>query len=93
MREAQQFKENLKAVFAINRKVANTAIGRDVAKALGMFEDVPVVKAALAQRVIYAESAGQGLSVVEAAPGSDAAREIIALADALTSTSVKRAAA
>ena len=93
VREAQQFKENLKAVFAINRKIANTAIGRDVAKALVLFEDVPVVKPALAQRVIYAESAAQGLSVVEVAPGSDAAREIIALADTLTSTSFKRAAA
>ena len=31
--EAQQFKENLKAVFVINRKIVNTAISRDVVSA------------------------------------------------------------
>ena len=81
VREAQQFKPNLKAVFAINRKVVNTAIGRDVVGALGQFADVPVLTASLAQRVAYAESAGAGLSVAEAAPGSEAAREIERLTD------------
>ncbi len=81
VREAQQFKPALKAVFAINRKIANTAIGRDVVGALGQFADVPVLAATLAQRVAYAESAGAGLSVAEAAPGSEAAREIERLAD------------
>src|SRR6516164_9072789 len=33
VREAQQFKEKLKCAFVINRKIANTAIGRDVAEA------------------------------------------------------------
>jgi chromosome partitioning protein len=32
--EARVCKQNLKACFAINRKIANTAIGRDVRKAL-----------------------------------------------------------
>lgn len=81
VREAQQFKPNLKAVFAINRKIVNTAIGRDVVGALGQFADVPVLTASLAQRVAYAESAGAGLSVAEAAPGSEAAREIERLTD------------
>ena len=81
VREAQQFKPHLKAVFVINRKIANTAIGRDVVGALGQFEDVPVLVASLAQRVAYAESAGAGLSVAEAAPGSEAAREIERLTD------------
>ncbi len=81
VREAQQFKPRLKAVFVINRKIANTAIGRDVVGALGQFEDVPVLTASLAQRVAYAESAGAGLSVAEAAPGSEAAREIERLTD------------
>ena len=78
VREAQQFKEKLKAAFVINRKIANTAIGRDVAGALAEF-DVPVFSAVLHQRVIFAESAAQGLAVFEAAPNSDAAREISAL--------------
>ncbi len=81
VREAQQFKPNLKAVFAINRKIVNTAIGRDVVGALGQFADVPVLTVSLAQRVAYAESAGAGLSVAEAAPGSEAAREIERLTD------------
>lgn len=76
VREAQQFKPALKAVFAINRKISNTAIGRDVVGALAQFSDVPVLGATLAQRVAYAESAGAGLSVAEASPGSEAAREV-----------------
>jgi chromosome partitioning protein len=79
IREAQQFKPGLKGVFAINRKIANTAIGRDVVAALEHFEDMPVLSAALHQRVIYAESAGQGLSVIEIAPNGDAAREVARL--------------
>jgi chromosome partitioning protein len=45
VREAQQFKENLKVVFVVNRKIANTAIGRDVANALAEF-NVPVLSVA-----------------------------------------------
>jgi len=33
IREARQFRESLKGVFIINRKIANTAIGREVASA------------------------------------------------------------
>ena len=75
VREAQQFKEKLKAVFVINRKIVNTAIGRDVATALAEF-NFPVSHATLCQRVIYAESAAQGLSVIEVNPDSEAAKEI-----------------
>ena len=73
--EAQQFKESLKAVFVINRKIVNTAIGRDVTTALAEFP-IPVSHATLHQRVIYAESAGQGLSVIEFNPESEAAKEV-----------------
>jgi chromosome partitioning protein len=78
VREAQQFKEDLKVAFVVNRKIANTAIGRDVASALAEFE-VPVLPVAVHQRVLFAESAAQGLAVFEAAPNSDAAREIAQL--------------
>ena len=91
IREAQQFKDGLKAVFVINRKIANTAIGRDVASALEHF-DIPVLPTALCQRVLYAESAGQGLAVAEVAPNSEAARELAALVLSLTRVE-KRAAA
>jgi chromosome partitioning protein len=79
VREAQQFREDdLKVAFVVNRKIANTAIGRDVANALAEF-DVPVLPVAVHQRVLFAESAAQGLAVFEAGPNSDAAREIAQL--------------
>jgi chromosome partitioning protein len=91
--EARQFKEQLRAVFTINRKIVNTAIGRDVAGALAEF-GFPVLDVALHQRVLYAESAASGLSVMEAAINSEAAREIALLGKAiLGSTREQRAVA
>ena len=92
IREAQVLKEGLKAAFVVNRRIARTAIGRDAAEALAQFEDVPVLAAALHQRVIYAESAARGLSVVEAAPASEAAREIEALAREVLGVQKRKAA-
>lgn len=91
VQEAQQFKENLRAAFAVNRKIVNTAIGRDVARA---FDDAPfpVLPAAVSQRVVFAECAGQGLTVEEVAPAGDAAREIAALGAAITTTETRVAA-
>lgn len=80
IREARQFKGDIKAAFLINRRIAKTAIGRDVASALAQFEDIPVLAAGLGQRVIFAESAARGLSVIEAAPDSEAAHELTSLA-------------
>jgi chromosome partitioning protein len=76
IREAMQFRADLKAAFIINRMIARTAIGRDAAAALTQFEDVPVLAATLIQRVIYAESAARGLAVIEAGPASEAALEL-----------------
>jgi chromosome partitioning protein len=92
IREAQQFKPELKGAFVVNRKIANTAIGRDVAAALAHFEDFPVLPTALNQRVLYAESAGQGLSVIEVAPQSEAAREIAALVQQIVINKERKAA-
>lgn len=80
--EASAFKENLKTAFVINRKIANTAIGRDVADALSGFE-YPVLKAAISQRVAFAESAARGSTVMELDPEGPASREIGALVDEL----------
>ena len=54
--EVRVIKENLKAVFAINRKIVNTAIGRDVAEALASYS-LPVLKSVVSQRVAFAETA------------------------------------
>ena len=80
VREASVFKESLKTVFAINRKIANTAIGRDVAEALAQYE-LSVLEATVCQRVAFAESASSGQTVLETEPRGAAAREIKALAD------------
>lgn len=87
IREAQQFKEALRAVFVINRKIVNTAIGRDVNTALEQF-GFPVLSAAFSQRVIYAESAAQGRAVIEADPKSEAAIEVAQLAAELVQAKI-----
>ncbi len=78
--EAQIYKSGLKAAFVINRRIQNTAIGRDVSDALAEF-DMPVLESSLVQRVVYAESAASGLSVFEQDSKSPAAQEIHALVD------------
>ena len=75
IREARVFKENLKAVFAVNRKIANTAIGRDVTEALAQYE-IPTLTTHLVQRVAYPESAGLGLALEEYEPDNPGAEEI-----------------
>ena len=92
IREAQVMKERLRAAFVVNRRIARTAIGRDAADALAQFEDVPVLRAALHQRVVYAESVAKGLSVVEVAPASEAAREVEALAAEVLGATERKAA-
>jgi chromosome partitioning protein len=78
--DVKPFKEGIKSAFVINRKIVNTAIGRDVADALSEY-DLPVLRSQICQRVSFAESAGQGKTVLETEPGGTAAREIEALTD------------
>jgi chromosome partitioning protein len=92
IREAHQFRDSLTAAFVINRKIVNTAIGRDVASALDHF-GTPVLPGHLCQRVVYAESASQGLSVVEVAPQSEAAREMATLVSSIAQVPDRRQAA
>jgi chromosome partitioning protein len=83
VKEAAIYKPTLKSAFTINRKVVNTAIGRDVAEALAEYPDMPVLSASISQRVAFAESAGGGRTVMETAPDSPASREVGALMDAI----------
>ena len=82
LREAETFKENLKSAFVINRKIVNTAIGRDVVEALSSYP-VPVLKTSIGQRVAFAECAAQGLTVLHTDPSGQASQEIISLAKEL----------
>jgi len=68
VKEATVFKPELKAALVINRRVTNTAIGRDVEAALDAFP-FPVLPKKIAQRVAFAESSS-GYSVLESAPSS-----------------------
>ena len=90
--EAQQFRQEIRAGFVINRKIANTAISREVLKAFESFP-IPVLGHSVTQRVAFAESAAQGLTVVESAPSSQAAWEIYDLAEILKSANQEKAAA
>lgn len=69
---------DLKTAFVINRKISNTAIGRDVAASLHSYGK-PVFSSEICQRVGFAESAAQGKTVVELDPKSPASLEIEAL--------------
>jgi chromosome partitioning protein len=82
IKEASVFKENLKSVFVINRKITNTAIGRDVAEALSGY-GVPVLRSQICQRVSFAESAASGQTVMEIDPNGQAAQEITVLVNEL----------
>lgn len=76
--EASSFKGNLKTAFIVNRKIINTALGRDVLVALENYP-FPVLKTAISQRVAFAESAALGASVLETEPRGPAAKEIESL--------------
>jgi chromosome partitioning protein len=78
LEDIKPFKENLKNAFVINRKIVNTAIGRDVNEALAEYS-LPVLKSQISQRVGFAESAASGKTVLETEPKSLASKEINAL--------------
>lgn len=80
--EARVYKESLKSVFTVNRKIANTAIGRDVGEALAAYP-LPVLKAFVTQRVVFAEAVAQGKSVFEIDQEGLAAKEVQAVLDEL----------
>jgi chromosome partitioning protein len=77
----------LKSAFGINRKIVNTAIGRDVVEALAGYE-LPVFAAAVSQRVAFAESAARGSTVLEDSPDGPAAGEIEAVVSELLENAV-----
>lgn len=87
IQEASVFKENLKSVFVINRRIVNTAIGRDVGDALAEYS-IPVLKTVISQRVGFAESAAAGQTVLDIDPKGAAAKEILALTKEILSLGV-----
>ena len=78
IQEAGIYKQNMKAAFVVNRKIANTAIGRDVGEALAGYA-LPVLASSVTQRVLFAEAAAQGKAVFELDKSGQAAAEIDAV--------------
>lgn len=56
--------KNINSAFLINRKIVNTAIGRDVERALEHY-NVDILQTHICQRISYAETAAIGSSVIE----------------------------
>lgn len=82
IQEASVFKENIKSFFVINRKIANTAIGRDVREALEAY-NLPTLEASVVQRVVFAEAAAVGNAVYEQDRDGVASQEIEAVVSEL----------
>jgi chromosome partitioning protein len=87
IREAVVFNEKLNSAFVINRKIVNSAIGRDVVEALAGYE-LPVFATAISQRVAFAESAASGSTVLEDSPQGPATAEIEAVVNELLENGV-----
>lgn len=87
VKEASVYKEKLKCYFTINRKIANTAIGRDVVDVLNDM-DMEVLKSHICQRVIFAEAAASGKTVFDLDPESKASEEIRSLVDEIIKVGV-----
>ncbi|SPX88472.1 MULTISPECIES: ParA family partition ATPase [Mycobacterium] len=76
--QSQVYKPELSAVWAINRRIVGTSIGRDISAQL-RDHGPRLLDATIAQRVIFSESAARGLAVYEADAGGVADTEIQAL--------------
>ncbi|OHC21969.1 MAG: ATPase [Pseudomonadales bacterium RIFCSPHIGHO2_02_FULL_60_43] len=82
IREAQVFRPQLRAAFAINRRLSTTVIGREARSALSD-QHLPALQAEVRQRIVFAESVAAGRLACELAPDSAAAREVSSQVDEL----------
>ena len=72
----------LQAAFVVSRRIQGTKIGDEIRNALGSY-DLPVFVAGTTQRVVYANSAATGTTVLDAEPNGSAAEEIRVLTQEL----------
>jgi chromosome partitioning protein len=77
-KEIHALKDGQKYAFVVSRKIGRTTLGRDIKDALAEY-DVPILRAATTQRVIYAETLTAGSTVIEEQPSGRAADEIRAI--------------
>ena len=84
VKEGTIYHENLKYVFTLNRKIINTVIGREVREAIKEIdEDLIVLQTEIIQRMVFAESAINGLAVQEIDKEGKASKEISSFVDEL----------
>ena len=77
--DARGWKPGLEARFVLNRCIARTLLLRDARRELAGTVP-PALASAVGQRVVFARCARNGRLAAEEAPGSQAAREVAALA-------------
>lgn len=82
LEQSQVYKPELAAAWVINRRIVNTAIGRDIKTQLADYGP-RLLAATVAQRVIFTEAAARGLAVHETDPGGIADSEIREVTDEL----------
>ncbi|WFS69610.1 ParA family partition ATPase (plasmid) [Agrobacterium leguminum] len=70
----------LRAAFVVSRAIKGTKIGSEITEALNGY-GLPVLATRITQRVGYPGSAAAGSTVLDLEPDSEAAREILALAN------------
>ena len=69
-----------RAVFAVSRVITGTRIGKEIFETLGDY-GLPILRAPIYQRVIYAVSATNGETAMDVEPAGVAASEVKAMAD------------
>jgi chromosome partitioning protein len=75
VKEALAFNPGLKTAFVINRRIAGTALGRDIFAALEEYP-FPTFRAVIGQRVAFPEAHAYGISVLEQTADPKAVAEV-----------------
>jgi chromosome partitioning protein len=83
VKERQQIMDGRpRAALVVSRRIRGTKLGEEIGSALASYE-LPVFASGTTQRVIYANSAATGTTVLDAEPHGPAAEEIHALTQEL----------
>ncbi len=80
IQQARKRNRKLKAELLICRRIARTRVGREAREAVQTY-GMDVFKTEISQRVAFIEAMTSGLSVLEYAPQSEAAAEIVSLCE------------
>lgn len=86
LKEARVYREDLHARIVLNQVRDGRVMGREALEALKQYEDdAPTLRSVIHYGEIFKKTPGKGQGVVEAAPGSKTANEIVTLYDEIKS--------